>query len=68
MKKIEINLTDEQLQWLRDHSNGFGECFSCPLFVGLNSGDKCDQIELLLGNKNICADRIKYALEHATKS
>ncbi len=67
MKKIEINLTDEQLQWLEDNSNGFGFCSDCPLYNN-KSGifDTCDNISQIL-NWVGCRKVIKYAIENANK-
>ncbi len=67
MKKIEINLTDEQLQWLRDHYGVKMMCYKCPLYDQNLGPDLCEQIVTEIRG-GTCNEIIKYALTHANKS
>ncbi len=67
MSGVEINLTDEQLQWLEDHYGVQMMCAICPLYDQNLTPDLCEQIAQETGC-GVCRKIIRYAIEHAKKS
>ncbi len=57
---MKIELTEEQLNWLKEHPEGAWGCCGCPLG---NDGDynSCSKIPI-----GTCKKTIKYAIENAT--
>ncbi len=62
---MNVILTEDQLQWLREHRNSFISCGECPLYDSVDHDSKCEHIAESL-NIQSCSHVRSYAIEHAT--
>ncbi len=62
---MNVILTEDQLQWLREHRNNFISCGECPLYDSVDHDSKCEHIAEGL-NIKCCSNVRAYAIKNAT--